>query len=183
MAVDALPRRALTLAFLLRTTQVHGANTASQRLTRQVLLGKKRFGAGEGLWNGFGGKVEPSDESIAAAAARELLEESHVRVELKDFPRKAKLSFTSEGSGEGVDVHVYVADRFQGEPAPSDEMVPQWFDVDKIPYDRLWAPESDRLWLPHVLAGRTVRGAFHFDTTESILLKHELQTDEESASL
>ncbi|KAI9506216.1 hypothetical protein BX070DRAFT_219530, partial [Coemansia spiralis] len=28
---------------------------------RQVLLGLKKRGMGEGLWNGFGGKVEPQE--------------------------------------------------------------------------------------------------------------------------
>ncbi|KAJ2178209.1 Nudix (Nucleoside diphosphate linked moiety X)-type motif 1, partial [Coemansia sp. RSA 551] len=37
----------------------------------QVLLGLKKRGLGDGLWNGFGGKVE-AGETIAACAHREL---------------------------------------------------------------------------------------------------------------
>ena len=47
-----------TLVFLLKSEP-----------TPQVLLGYKKRGYAQGLWNGFGGKVEPS-ESIEQAAVR-----------------------------------------------------------------------------------------------------------------
>ena len=36
---------------------------------KQILLGLKKRGFGEGKWNGFGGKVQPG-ESIAQGAIR-----------------------------------------------------------------------------------------------------------------
>eukprot|EP01047_Picozoa_sp_COSAG01_P115130 COSAG01_NODE_43780_length_426_cov_0.944954_1_plen_115_part_00 len=44
---------------------------------RQILLGMKKRGFGEGKWNGFGGKKEPA-ETMAECAQRELREESGV---------------------------------------------------------------------------------------------------------
>ena len=44
---------------------------------RQLLLGRKKRGFGEGKWNGFGGKLEPG-ETVEEAAVRELQEESGV---------------------------------------------------------------------------------------------------------
>ena len=41
----------------------------------QVLLGLKKRGFGEGLWNGFGGKVNEG-ETILEGAIRELNEEA-----------------------------------------------------------------------------------------------------------
>lgn len=44
---------------------------------KKVLLGMKKRGFGSGLWNGFGGKVDPG-ETIEQAAIRELHEERRV---------------------------------------------------------------------------------------------------------
>lgn len=57
----------LTLLFVRRTNPDTGA--------KEVLLGMKKRGFGQGKWNGFGGKVEPG-ETVAAAALRELQEEA-----------------------------------------------------------------------------------------------------------
>jgi hypothetical protein len=59
----AATRRLLTLVFVVERD---GATGAAAR----VLLGWKKRGFGAGKWNGFGGKVEPEDVSMAAAAAR-----------------------------------------------------------------------------------------------------------------
>lgn len=67
---------------------------------------------------------------------------------------------------------MYLTNAFAGEPSESEEMKPQWFAVDAIPYDKMWA--DDRIWLPHVLAGKRVDGAFHFSRDENTLLTHEL---------
>ena len=62
-AASAAPSRLLlTLVFVVE----RGADGAAAR----VLLGLKKRGFGAGKWNGFGGKVEAADGSIAAAAAR-----------------------------------------------------------------------------------------------------------------
>jgi 8-oxo-dGTP pyrophosphatase MutT (NUDIX family) len=48
-------------------------------LTFSCAVGLKKRGFGQGKWNGFGGKVE-AGETIEAAAARELKEESLVEL-------------------------------------------------------------------------------------------------------
>ncbi|RHY63800.1 hypothetical protein DYB30_013281, partial [Aphanomyces astaci] len=73
-----------TLAFLLRDHQGE----------KQVLLGMKKRGFGEGKWNGFGGKVEVTDKTIEDAAAREMTEEACVDVNGKDMERVGTLVFT-----------------------------------------------------------------------------------------
>jgi 8-oxo-dGTP diphosphatase/2-hydroxy-dATP diphosphatase len=50
-----MANKLLTLAFLRRSSQ--------------ILLGYKKRGFGQGLWNGFGGKVQ-NGETIVAAARR-----------------------------------------------------------------------------------------------------------------
>jgi 8-oxo-dGTP diphosphatase len=126
----------------------------------EVLLGKKKARFGAGKYNGFGGKVEP-DETIVQAAARELAEEAGVGVAREDLLPVGHLTFLFPYRREWEQVvHVYAAYRWQGTPAESEEMVPSWFRVDEIPYDEMW--DDDRYWLPHILAGKRVRATFTY---------------------
>jgi 8-oxo-dGTP pyrophosphatase MutT (NUDIX family) len=66
-------------------------------------------------WNGFGGKVEPSDQSIAAAALRELDEEAGIRA--TDLRYRGRVVF---GPGEvdadvSVDMRLFSCTAFEGE--------------------------------------------------------------------
>lgn len=47
-----------------------------------VLLGMKKRGFGVNKWNGYGGKIEPDDSSIDAAAIREMKEECNIRYDI-----------------------------------------------------------------------------------------------------
>lgn len=73
-------------------------------------------------------------------------------------------------------MHVFLTTAFEGEPSESEEMRPEWFDTAAIPYDKMWA--DDHIWLPHVLAGKSVDGAFHFSSDEDKLLAHELSVSD-----
>ena len=132
----------------------------------RVLLGLKKKGFGAGLWNGFGGKVEPG-ESIEDAAMREVMEESGL--EVTNLEKHGILEFTFEDDkrqGLGADVkilevHVFKAHDYVGEPQETDEMRPQWFYIDEIPFKEMWA--DDVYWVPLLLKDRKFRGSFHFD--------------------
>ncbi|DAZ95025.1 TPA: hypothetical protein N0F65_003742 [Lagenidium giganteum] len=158
------PRKLLTLAFVLRPSSTGDGV--------DVLLGEKKRGFGMGKWNGFGGKVEASDASIAAATARELEEEAFVCVAVDDLDPRGVITFSFEGGKEILEVHIFVATKFTGEPTESEEMRPQWYAEADIPYNQMWA--DDRLWLPHVLAGKSVAGHAHF-ADEQTILHHDLR--------
>ncbi|KDO32452.1 hypothetical protein SPRG_02929 [Saprolegnia parasitica CBS 223.65] len=155
-----------TLAFLLRTRE-NGAN--------EVLLGMKKRGFGQGKWNGFGGKVEPTDATVADAAAREMNEEANVLVHGRDMEKKGTLLFTFTNKPEVLHVHVYQVTKFEGAPTESEEMRPQWYTYDAIPYDDMWA--DDKFWLPSVLAGRNIIGQFDFAADETKIHDYVLDTD------
>lgn len=147
--------------------------------TREVLLGMKKRGFGAGRFNGFGGKVEPG-ETVAAAAIRELQEESGIVVAPEHAKKVAELAFTfphvpKEKNWDQV-VHVFVANQWQGEPKESDEMTPQWFSEGQIPYPKMWV--DDQHWLPLVLQGKFVTGSFAFGKEDNTIEKHELKTQE-----
>ena len=133
----------------------------------RVLLGFKKSGLGAGKYTGFGGKVEPG-EDITAAAARELNEEAGVQVALSDLCEAGRLAFWFPHRPDWSQlVHVYATHKWTGVPVESDEMRPAWFDVNQVPYKRMW--QDAQHWLPPVLAGRRVYADFVFQAdNESI---------------
>jgi 8-oxo-dGTP diphosphatase/2-hydroxy-dATP diphosphatase len=138
----------------------------------RLLLGMKKRGLGSGRWNGFGGKVEPG-ETVEDAACRELREECGV--EAKGMEKRGVLEFAFKGDPIELEVHVFGATGVSGEPRETDEMRPQWFGLDGIPYDTMWP--DDRFWLPLFLEGKKFKGTFLYDGENVILAKSLMETD------
>ncbi|NTV55003.1 MAG: 8-oxo-dGTP diphosphatase [Candidatus Moranbacteria bacterium] len=128
----------------------------------KLLLGMKKRGFGMGRWNGFGGKVEEG-ESIEKAAKREVFEELGLMA--KSVEQRGLIRFDFEDGTRGVEVHIFACDDFDGEAEESEEMRPEWFDVDKIPIARMWT--ADASWLPLFLSGKTFKGDFTYDRPSS----------------
>ncbi|KAM9393453.1 oxidized purine nucleoside triphosphate hydrolase [Pholidichthys leucotaenia] len=139
----------------------------------RVLLGMKKRGFGAGKWNGFGGKVEPG-EAIEAAARRELLEESGLTVDALEKVGIIKFEFV--GETEILDVHVFRADSYNGEPTESEEMRPWWFEKDAIPFSQMWP--DDVLWFPLMLQRKKFLGYFKF-RGHDVILSHTLEEVDE----
>lgn len=139
----------MTLCFLIR----HSAHT-------EVLLGYKKRGFGLGKLAGIGGKVE-LDETIVAAACRELHEEIGVTATEADLQPMGSLTFRfpSQPAWEQV-VYVFVVTSWQGTPQESDEMRPAWYAIDAIPFAQMW--DDNRYWLPRILAGQALHAEFTF---------------------
>jgi len=145
--------------------------------SERVLLGEKLRGFGAGYFNGFGGKVEQG-ESIIDAAARELREEANI--EARDLTARGVLRFIFDDNPQPWLVHVFHASLFDGEIAPSDEMRPVWFDVNDVPFDKMWA--DDEHWYPLFMAERRFVGTFTFTQTTRLVSFH-LRTEEDLASV
>lgn len=126
----------------------------------EVLLGRKKIGLGRGYFVGLGGKLEPG-ETAADAAVREVFEESGVTVTVDDLDPRGHLSYHfPHREAWSQESSVFVCRRWQGVPAASDELDPEWFEVAAIPLDEMW--DDARRWLPAVLAGGSVRRTFVF---------------------
>ena len=149
------------------------------RKESEILLGMKKRGFGEGRWNGFGGKVDEG-ESIEDAAKRELLEESGIRA--IDIEKRGILNFSFESDQKILEVHIFLAKNYEGEPVETEEMLPQWFDTKEIPFEQMWT--DDILWLPVFLNDKKFKGKFLFDKPSNKeysakILKQELEEVEE----
>ncbi len=132
-----------------------------------ILLGMKKRGFGEGRWNGFGGKVN-AGESIEEAARREMKEEAGV--EVKNLTKHGIINFEFQGNPETIEMHIFRADDFLGEPTESEEMKPEWFHVNEIPFNKMWP--DDKHWVPMFLASKKFRGRFLFGKGDAILNKY-----------
>lgn len=140
---------------------------------REILLGMKKVRFGAGKYNGMGGGVEEG-ESVEKAAVREVHEEVGLVVAESDLEKRATIRFSFEGKPEWSRVaHVFVARRWDGDPKESDEMAPEWFTLDSLPFERMWV--DDPLWLPQVLAGGKLEASFHFTGDGSRILRESIK--------
>jgi 8-oxo-dGTP pyrophosphatase MutT (NUDIX family) len=136
------------------------------RRDNDILLAMKKRGFGEGRWNGVGGKVEPS-ETIESAMIRETKEE--IGVTPITYEKVGDIRFDEFFKGEPtlMHVHIFTATKWEGEPAESEEMKPEWFKIDKVPYNEMWS--DDPYWLPQVLEGKKISADFKLDELDAII--------------
>lgn len=146
------PHPDVCVSYLLRT---------SPSGVREVLLGEKLRGLGEGRLVAPGGKLEPG-ESPAEAAVREIREESGLTVALDALEPMGMLDYRfPHRPAWSQRSWVFRVTEFSGTPVASDELVPRWFPVDAVPVDRMW--DDARYWLPEVLrSARPVNARFDF---------------------
>jgi len=159
--------RNATLTFLVRDEYIN--------------LAEKLRGFGVNRHNGYGGK-QHDGESIEEAAVRELFEESKVSAAVGDLTKLAEIEFTFPEKPEWNQlVHIYLLEKWVGEPAETEEMRPKWFQHHEIPYDQMWP--ADPLWIPHMLAGRYVEGRIVLGSDQNTVLDYDLTTHDGSGQV
>jgi len=131
------------------------------RPQHRILLGFKKTGFGTGKYVGFGGKLGPG-ETLAMAAVRELREESSLQAKPQNLWYAAQLEFLFPAHPEWNRlVHVFRLEFWEGEPEESDEIRPEWFGLDQLPLNQMWADAA--YWLPQVLLGIRLRMRFTYN--------------------
>lgn len=159
MAAETHPDIRRTLLFLVKDDQ--------------ILLAMKKRGFGAGKWNGVGGKLE-ANESVEDALVRECQEE--IGVTPLSWQKVAELDFVQDSTTEPwhMYVHAYITSDWTGEPTESEEMRPEWYPIDSIPYDDMW--DDDRFWLKRALDGEKLYGEFTFDEQDK-MLSHTIKAE------
>lgn len=128
----------------------------------EVLLAMKKRGFGNGRWNGLGGKVHDG-ETPAQAVVREAKEEAGIEVAVDKSLGTA--TFYNSSKGDWV-VYIFATKQFSGEPVESEEVKPQWFSIDAVPYDQMW--DDDKLWYPLLFKRQPFRAEFWFGPGEKV---------------
>lgn len=66
------------------------------------------------------------------------------------------------------DMAIFVADMPLGQvPVETEEMKPEWFAINAIPYESMW--KDDIYWLPKVLAGESIRAKCVLDEKGNVV--------------
>jgi ADP-ribose pyrophosphatase YjhB (NUDIX family) len=128
--------------------------------SNEVLLAMKKRGFGAGKFNGVGGKVE-AEESYEQSAVREINEEVGVVVNMEDLECVGNLTFHSQNPDLNWKCRIFFIKKWQGNPSETEEMKPQWFSFQNVPYGKMWI--DDAHWFPHVLKGDRIEGEFYFN--------------------
>lgn len=139
----------------------------------QVLLAMKKRGFGVGLWNGIGGKMDPG-ETMEETAVRECQEEILVTPLELSFGGLLSFYFAPDGpiADKNQCAYTYFCSEWEGVPTETEEMGPEWFDDDKIPYDQMWL--YNKLSLPRMLSGERIIAEFHHDA-DNLVIAHEIK--------
>ncbi len=133
----------------------------------RVLLGWKKRGFGRGKYVGMGGKIEDG-ETLKQATTREIKEEINVFVDEDDLSYAGRLLFKFPHKPSwDHDVHVFVTEKWIGDPHESDEIQPGWFSSTNIPYGRMW--DDAQYWLPQILSGQVIEAHFTFQADNGIV--------------
>lgn len=128
----------------------------------------KKRGLGEGKWNGFGGKVIEG-ESLEQAARRELFEEAGIAA--RSVELAGEILFRFPPKDLELETYIFKVADWKGEPEESEEMRPQWFPRDALPFEAMWP--DDRLWMPFYLEGRKFRGKIFYDD-DGVMIHHAI---------
>lgn len=132
----------------------------------------KKRGFGAGKFNGVGGKVE-TGESYEQSAIREINEEIGVVVNVEDLECVGNLTFYSKNPALNWKSRIFFIKKWQGNPSETEEIKPQWFLFQGVPYGSMWI--DDIHWFSHVLKGDKIEGEFYFNNDASKIEKFSIK--------
>jgi 8-oxo-dGTP pyrophosphatase MutT (NUDIX family) len=140
-------------------------------LITEVLLAMKKRGFGKDRWNGTGGKQDPEkgDKDVVDSGIRETEEEIAVKAKNPERVGVFDFYFPEDKKDFNQQVHLFIFREWEGEPKESEEMLPKWFKIKEIPYNKMW--DDDKHWMPYILKGKKLKAKFVFDENDKVIEK------------
>ena len=112
-------------------------------------------------------------ETMEECMIREAKEEIGINITKKDLEYLWVLHFYFDDKEIDQDVYLYNIKKYSWNIVESNEIKPYWFDLNAIPYNKMW--EDDIIWLPRVLKWeKNIEYDFFFDKDNWKMLKYEL---------
>lgn len=115
-----------------------------------------------GLLSAPGGHNE-AGETFAQCACRETKEEVGIEVNEKDLEQVAVIYFYSRDSKIVEPVFncpIFFVRKWKGDPTETAEMIPEWFNHELIPFEKM--SPGDKEWLPLLLKGKKIIGHLRY---------------------
>jgi len=138
----------------------------------KIFLWEKKRGFAKWVLNWVGWKQDKW-ESIEECMIREAKEEIWIDINKNDLEYLWILHFYFDKKEMDQDVHLFNIIKYSWNIIESEEIKPYWFDLDSIPYDKMW--EDDKVWLPRVLKWeKNIEYNFYFDKDNWKMIKSEL---------
>ena len=139
---------------------------------RKLLLMLASGGISKGKWNGPGGKFERG-ETPEQNVIREVMEETSLRIIDPAYHGRIKFYMNGRDTLDWL-VHVFLAEQSSGRARSSNEGTARRFDLDRIPYAKMW--DDDRYWLPLLLRGIEFNACFFYDRQSTRVISYEISS-------
>lgn len=153
--------------YLETNPEIRPAIVSYALINDKVLLGVRKKSStdlGVNIVAGIGGKLE-TDESHEQALIREVKEE--IGITPITCKRMGKVVFLYPHKPKwNLDVEIYIIEKWDGDPVESDEIKPQWLPIRDLPFERMFI--DNKYWVPHILAGKTVKAIFLYSEGHNI---------------
>lgn len=131
----------------------------------KILLAMKKRWFWKWKYNWPWWKVEKW-ETIYQAMIREAFEE--LKIKITDQELIWQINFYFKDHPEwNLEWYIFYVNNFEWDPQETEEMKPYWFDLDKIPYDKMW--EDDKIWLPKAIKKEKFKYNFYFDENQKLV--------------
>lgn len=75
--------------------------------------------------------------------------------------KKGIINFTLRIEDKNVQMHAFLVYEWEREPVETEEMKPQWFKIQDVPYNQMW--KSDSEWLPMMLDGKKFLATYTYE--------------------
>lgn len=133
----------------------------------KILLCMKKRGFWAWKWNWPGWKVNPEEE-ILDAAIRELNEEVGIQIDKNFLKYSWLIQFSFDNKSEwNQEMSIYSVYWYKWNVSESEEMKPEWFSLDNIPYDNMW--DADKIWIPRVINKEEIEYQILFDMSWKLI--------------